>query len=353
MARFFRMAAAHAALATRSVPPARGGATQPGTVTPPTPPSTLRCPLGGYDGSGEGVRILEGWIGRKLPCRSFYSGWPGSFGYEPTNSARDPDWPQRSIIMVNAPNDANAASDATTRNRLRAGGQMDAAMIQAADGLASVLAANSNYQTVVLVENESQCFWNGLDGGYDVEAWKEGVRRCYNICKSRLGSSLIYALCPSHNWPPDLVGNGSRNCSTAWLDWYPGDAYCDAVGNTLYSTTRPSSARMTVYGSTVEQQLTDARNEWGPEAMFNFATQRGKRFVLSEYGPMWSSSEWGYYPPSWYDQEQANFFQYSFDRWLNKSTTALCVAFHEWSGDGYHRLDNLPIARAKFVQLWS
>lgn len=323
-------------------------------VAPP-PPSTSRCALGAFDDAngGEGVRVLESWLGRKLACKSFYSGWPGSLGYEPTNANRDPDWQQRSIILANAPYHAEASSDPTTRNRLRANGSMDQMMQDAANGLANVLTNNSNYKTVVLVENEYQCWWNPLDGGYDIEAWKAGVRRCYNICKGVLGSSLIYALCPTHNWPADLLLSGSRNCSTSWNDWYPGDAYCDAVGNTLYSTTRPSSPRMTVYGNTVEAQLTDPRNEWGPEGLFNFAVQRGKRFVISEYGPMWSISDWGYYPPSSYDQDQADFFQYSFDRWLNKSTTAICVFFHEWSGDGYHRLDNLPIARQKFVQLWS
>lgn len=321
-------------------------------VAPP-PPSTSRCALGGFDDAngGEGVRVFEGWIGRKAACRSFYSAYPGSAGYEPTNSNRDPDWRQRSIILTNAPYDANQSSDPTTRNRLRANGSMDAAMQQAADGLANVLANNSNYQTVILVENEYQCWWNPLDGGYDIEAWKEGVRRCYNICKPRLGSNLIYALCPTHNWPPNLLLNGSRSCALTWDAWYPGDAYCDAVGNTLYATTRPSAPGITTYGGTVEEQLCDDRNQWGPEYLFNFAVQRGKRFVVSEYGPMHEQHVWSF--STEYQNMIANFFQYSFDRWFNKSTSAACIFFHEYSGDGWHRIDDMPIAKQKFIQLWS
>jgi hypothetical protein len=253
--------------------------------------------------------------------------------------------------MVNAPfTQASAYPNATERNRARASGAMDGDIRRAAQDLAAVLANNSNYQTVVLVENEFQSEWNPLYGSEDVAAWKAGTQRCYGICKGILGSSLIYALCPTHNWPANM---NYAPAPTAWADWYVGDSYCDAVGMTLYSTWRPSSSTKTTYGSTVEEQLLDPRNDWGPEAMFNFAVNHGKRFVISEYGPMWSISDWGYYPPSWYDQEQANFFQYSFDRWLNKSTTALVVFFNEWSPDGYHKLDNLPIARQKFIELWS
>ncbi len=317
-------------------------------VAPP-PPSTSRSPLGAYYDAAQ----LDGWLGRKLSCKSFYadSNQYGSYGYEPTNSSRDPSWQSRSIIMVNGPYAPSGNySNATERNRARANGSMDSSIQSAALSLANVLANNSNYKTVVLVENEFQCSWNVLYGSEDVAAWKAGVQRSYSICKAILGSSLIYSLCPSHNWPANM---NNASAPTAWTDWYVGDAYCDGVGMTLYSTTRPSSSTKTTYGSTVEEQLMDSRNDWGPEAMFNFAANHGKRFVISEYGPMWDISPWGYYPPSSYDQEQANFFQYSFDRWLNKSTTALTVFFNEWSSDGYHKLDNLPIARAKFIELWS
>lgn len=328
-----------------------------GTGVAPPPPETGRCVLGAY-GYGTDVTSLEGWIGRKVSCKTFYTGWTGSYGYEPINPSQDPDWTYRTAISSNAPFDSSLGSTPTERNRARARGDGDAGMINAANALAGLLTTYTNFKYVYLFENEYQTWWNGAYGGYDIPAWKAGVKRCYDICKSRLGNNLIYCLCPTHNYGANEIMDGGNITHVSWIPtdwatWYPGDDACDAVGNTLYSTMRYSNPYFTVYGSTVREQLEDTRNEWGPAGLFNFALQHGKRYAVSEYGPMWSASDWGYYPPSWYDQEQADFFQWSYDNWLSKSTTAFCIFFHEWSGDGYHRLDNMPIAKAKFVELWS
>lgn len=312
-------------------PPTSGGGT----------PSTQRSPLGAYHDPGQ----LEGWLGRRLACKSFYGAQAPGWELDNHPEYRD----GRTHVFTNAPYapDAWSGMTPTDRIRRRASGEMDAWMAGWFEALGNALGS----MTAVIGEVEFQCWWNGGDGGGDINAWKAGAQRCFSIGKSILGDRLIYSLCPSHNWPANMTNGGTRSCPTAWTDWYIGDQYCDAVGMTLYSTTRPSTPGHTVYGSTVQDQLIDPRNDWGPEAMFAFAVNHGKRFVIAEYGPMYGVGQTSFTQA--YDQLQAEFFQYSFDRWLNKSTTALTVYFNEMSSDGGHKLDNLPIARQKFIELWT
>lgn len=320
---------------------------------PPNPPSgtylTGKASFGAYND----ILQLDGWLGRRLACKSFYViGHAPGYSSIPTSTSHDPYWQTRTYFMVNEPV-PGGFNTATDRNRARANGSQDSYIRACAEACASVIANNANYRYVVWAANEFQSWWNTSDGGLDLPAWQGAMRRCYTIGKEVLGSSLIFALCPTHNWPPNLAASGTRNCPVRWTDWYIGDNFCDAVGMTLYSTWRPTATGFNLYGNTWKDQLLDPRNDWGPEGMFNFAVQRGKWFFISEYGPMWDASQWGYTPPSWYDAEQADFFQFSFDRWLSKPQCVGTIFFNDWSHDGYHKIDNLPQARAKLTQLWS
>lgn len=325
--------------------------TAPVVVPPPSGAYlTGKAALGAYHDAAQ----FDSWLGRNVACKSFYAGpgWPPSYSYEPTNSSRDSNWQARTYFMVNEPVPAGYSS-ATDRNRARASGADDTNIRQAAEACAAVIANNANYKYVIWAFNEYQCWWNVMDGGGDVAAWKAGARRVYQIGKAVLGNSLIVALCPSHNWPPNIGASGGRSCPVRWVDWYPGDDACDAVGMTLYSTWRPTNSEFNLYGSTWKDQLLDARNDWGPEGMFKFAEDHGKWFFISEYGPMYGIGQTSFSQE--YDLEQADFFQFSFDRWLSKDRCVGTIFFNEMSGDGGHKIEwpTLDDARAKFLQLWT